>query len=102
MSLTRSTTLLIALSAAGLLSAQSNRPRINQRIDNSTTVRLPRTTHPLAGRARDMGRASSTLQMDRILVQLSGSAEQDAELEQLIAEQHDPSSARYQQWLTPE
>ncbi|HXA52805.1 MAG TPA: S53 family peptidase, partial [Candidatus Acidoferrum sp.] len=102
MSLTRTTTLLIALCAAGLISAQSSRSRINQRIDNSSTVRLARTTHPVAGRARDLGRASSTLQMDRILVQLSGSPEQNAELEQLIAEQHDPSSARYQQWLTPE
>jgi pseudomonalisin len=102
MSFTSATTLLLALSFAGLLCAQSSRPRINQRIDNSATARLARTTHPLAGRARDLGRASSTLQMDRILVQLAGSPEQDAELEQLIAEQHDPSSPRYQQWLTPE
>jgi subtilase family serine protease len=40
--------------------------------------------------------------MDRIIMELQSSPEQEAALEQLIADQHDPSSARYQQWLTPE
>jgi subtilase family serine protease len=40
--------------------------------------------------------------MERILLVLQTSPEQEAALEQLIADQHDPSSPRYQQWLTPE
>jgi subtilase family serine protease len=40
--------------------------------------------------------------MDRILMELQSSPEQDAALEQLIAGQHDPASPHYQRWLTPE
>jgi subtilase family serine protease len=40
--------------------------------------------------------------MDRVLLELQTSPEQEAALEQLIADQHDPASPRYQRWLTPE
>src|SRR5450631_924660 len=40
--------------------------------------------------------------MERIQMQLSSSPEQEAALAQLLVEQHDPASNRFQQWLTPE
>jgi subtilase family serine protease len=40
--------------------------------------------------------------MERIQMQLSGSPEQQAELEQLLADQHDAASPHFQEWLTPE
>ena len=40
--------------------------------------------------------------MERILLDLASSPEQEAALEQLLAEQQDPASPRYHAWLTPE
>ena len=66
------------------------------------TVRLGGTTHPLASPANEIGRAAGDLPMTRMMLQLSSGADGEAALEQLIADQHDPKSARYHQWLTPE
>jgi pseudomonalisin len=78
------------------------RPRITQRVDSTRTTLLNRTTHPAARIGRDVGRTQPDLAMDRVLLELQGSPEQEAALEQLIADQHDPTSPRYQRWLTPE
>jgi subtilase family serine protease len=40
--------------------------------------------------------------MERIQMQLTSSPEQEAELEELLAGQHDPASPHFQEWLTPE
>ena len=40
--------------------------------------------------------------MNRIVMNLKGSPEQEAELEQLLADQQNPASPRFHQWLTPE
>jgi hypothetical protein len=65
-------------------------------------MRLSRTTHPGARIGRDLGRVASDLEMDRVLMELQSSPEQHQALDALLAEQHDPSSPRYQRWLTPE
>lgn len=93
--------LLLVLAFAGSLCAQV-RPRIVGRPDNSALVRLPGTTHPLVGVARGIGRAPESLPMERMLLHLTGSLEQNAALEQLLADQQDPGSPRYHAWLTPE
>lgn len=78
------------------------RARITERPDNSVVVRLIHTTHPAVGEARDLGRVAPNLAMERILLQLQSSPEQEDALEQLLAEQQDISSPRYHAWLTPE
>jgi hypothetical protein len=90
--------LLGGLSAA--LNAQV-RPRITRGVDRATVVRVPNSTHPAVALARDLGRAAPELRMDRMLLELQSSPEQEADLQQLLAEQQDPSSPRYQTWLTP-
>src|SRR5262249_54823492 len=99
----RTSVALITLSFAicGLVSAQQ-RPRVTQRVDNSRILRLSRTTHPAARIGRDLGRVASDLEIDRVLMELQSSPEQHEALDALLAEQHDPSSPRYQRWLTPE
>src|SRR5208337_5138863 len=52
--------------------------------------------------ANDRGRVAATLAMDRILMALKSSPEQEAALEQLLAEQQDPASPHYREWLTPQ
>jgi subtilase family serine protease len=76
--------------------------RITQSVDNQAVVRLPGTTHPLATVANDRGRVAGGLAMDSMLLELKSSPEQETSLEQLLAEQQDPSSPRYREWLTPQ
>ncbi len=71
-------------------------------IPGTARVRLSGTTHVLANPANDMGRAAAGLPMERMMLQLSSGDEELAALEQLLADQQDPQSARYRQWLTPE
>src|ERR1035438_7098426 len=78
------------------------RARITERPDNSVVVRLNHTTHPAVGEARDLGRVAPNLAMERILLQLQSTPEQESALEQLLAEQQDMSSPRYHAWLTPD
>ncbi|MCX6628381.1 MAG: protease pro-enzyme activation domain-containing protein, partial [Candidatus Solibacter sp.] len=96
-----SASFLLIFALAGVVTAQQ-RPRINQRVDSTRLTRLGRTTHPLTRTGRDLGRAAADLPMERIQMQLSSSPEQEAALEQLLADQHDSASPRFQQWLTPE
>ena len=76
--------------------------RISQFIDDSSLVTLENSTNMQIFTADDEGRVSPDLAMERILLILKSSPEQEAALEQLLAEQQDPSSRNYHQWLTPE
>jgi subtilase family serine protease len=86
--------------SAGIAQAQA-RQRITQAVDSQRLVRLRGTTHPLVTGANDRGRVAAGLAMDRILLVLQSSPEQETALEQLLAEQQDPSSPHYREWLTP-
>jgi uncharacterized protein (TIGR03437 family) len=76
-------------------------PRITQAIDETKLVTLRGTTHPLARAEYDRGAAPRDLPMERMLLLLSRSPEQEASLQQLLAEQQDPGSVYYHRWLTP-
>jgi len=71
-------------------------------IDGSQTVVLPGNVYPLARPEYDVGPASPSLPMDRMILALKMSGEKRAELKKLLAEQQDPSSPLYHQWLTPQ
>ena len=57
--------------------------------------------HPLAIRQHDLGRVAGTKVFHRMVLLTERSAAQEADLEQLLQEQQDPSSPQYHQWLTP-
>jgi subtilase family serine protease len=87
------------------LAAQEARPappRITQDIDETELVLLAGNTHPLARAEYDQGAAPPDLPMERMLLLLRRSPEQEASLQQLLEEQQDPGSVHYHQWLTPE
>ncbi|HUA61147.1 MAG TPA: protease pro-enzyme activation domain-containing protein, partial [Verrucomicrobiae bacterium] len=92
---------VVLLAFSGSLRAQ-NAPRIASIPDNGSLVRVPGSTHPLVGMAKEIGRAPADLPMGRVLLNLSSSPEQEAALAQLLAEQQDPASPRYHAWLTPQ
>jgi len=91
---------LTALTSCALPSAPAFRG--SQPVDESQTVTLQGNVHPLARAESDLGAVSANLRLDRLLLVLSPSAEQQAALDALVEAQQDPSSPQYQQWLTPD
>src|SRR5216117_4163960 len=77
------------------------RRRLTEQIDNRRTVLLPGTTHARIRQARDQGRVRADLLMERAILALKSSPEQEADLAGFLAQQQDPSSPHYHQWLTP-
>jgi subtilase family serine protease len=100
--MTHLTKLVFTITLLAQLVHSQERSRVVDRVDNSRVTRFTHTSHPATRIARDLGPAQADLKMDRILMALQISPERQAELEQLIADQHDPASQRYQRWLTPE
>ena len=77
-------------------------PRINQRIDESQRTVLMGNTHRLALPQYDRGSAPPDLPMNRMLLVLKRSPEQEAALLKLLNEQQDKNSPSYHKWLTAE
>jgi uncharacterized protein (TIGR03437 family) len=96
--------IVLALAAMPLLAQQMRAlpPRITQDIDDTKLFTLQGNTYPLARAEYDRGPAPQDLPMERMLLLLSRSPEQEALLQQLLEEQPDPASANYHRWLTPE
>ena len=93
-------TFLSALSGSAALG--QSQARITHAIDDTSAVRISRTTHPLATPMNDRGRAASDLPMERMMLVLRPAEAQRAAAAKLIDGLHDKSSASYHRWLTPE
>src|SRR4051794_14020513 len=78
------------------------RRRITSPLNARQLTRLPRTTHSWIKGARDRGRVATDLPMENVILTLTGGPEQQTELEALLADQQNPSSPRFHQWLTPQ
>lgn len=91
------------LGAANLPSQTSAiAPRIVQGIDDSQLVTLKGNVTALAQPRFDRGQADPSMQMNSVRLVLSRSQEQEAALEQFMAQQLDKSSPNYHHWLTPQ
>jgi len=71
-------------------------------IDDNDVVALPGNVHPLARPEFDAGASELTLPMERMILALRLAPEKQAALDRLLAEQVDPDSPNFHQWLTPE
>jgi Pro-kumamolisin, activation domain/Bacterial Ig-like domain (group 3)/Subtilase family len=89
---------------AGLTSAQTSNAqrRITQAVDDRNLVVLKGNTHPFARPAFDRGAAPGSLPMNRMLLVLRHSPEQEAAIKDLLAEQQNQQSPKFHQWLTPQ
>ncbi len=76
--------------------------RIVQPIDAALTVRLKGSVPAGAAAQFDQGAVDPSFKLTHITLELNSSAQQQKDLEQLLKDQQDPSSARYHKWLTPE
>lgn len=77
-------------------------PLITQPVDESQLTTLHGNTHPLARPQFDLGTASASLPMKRMLLVLKRSPDQEAALRKLLDDQQDKASPNYHHWLTPE
>jgi uncharacterized protein (TIGR03437 family) len=76
--------------------------RITEAVDDAQRVTLAGHVNPRLQGAVDLGRVEPTLALSYVTLVLAPSAAQQADLDRLLLEQQDPSSANYHHWLTPE
>ena len=88
--------------ATTVMAAQTPASRIRTEVSNSFTSQLKGSQHPLAQAQYDAGRVPSDMKLSGIGIAFNRSAQQQADLESLIAAQQNPASPQYHQWLTPE
>ena len=77
-------------------------PRISFSVSSSEMSRLPGSLHPLAQPQFDTGRMAAHTRLNGISIVFNRTAAQQAALNELIAEQQNPASPLYHQWLTPD
>ncbi len=77
-------------------------PRITQAVDEASLTVLRGNVHPLALSRYDRGAAPPSTALNRMLLVLKRSPEQETALSHLLDEQQDKSSPSYHKWLTPE
>ena len=100
--------ILLALASFALLSSLAAPQeigvpaRIKQAIDETKLTVLKGNTHALARPEFDLGTAPATLPMQRMLLVLKRSPEQESALRKLLDDQQDKASPSYHKWLTPE
>src|SRR5580704_16842402 len=78
------------------------RPRVMEAVDDARRITLSGNVHPLARAEFDRGAVEESQPMNRILLLLKRSNEQEAALQDTLAKQQDKSSPSFHQWLTPE
>src|SRR5277367_71726 len=90
---------LLALSVA----ARAAQPdRITAAIDSNQTVVLKGSVSPKARARFDQGPVDPSMKLEYITFQISPSPSQQAALDELLAEQQNPKSPNYHNWLSPE
>ena len=94
--------ILLAFSVLSYAQVGTQHSLITQAIDESKLTVLRGNTHPLAQAQFDRGAAPPDLPMQRMLLVLKRSAEQEAALQTLLAAQQDKSSPNFHKWLMPE
>ena len=76
--------------------------RVVDYVDDARPVRLAGNVHPMARPEFDMGRVDSNKLLERVVMVLKRSPEQDAALAAFNERQYDPNSPDFHHWLTAE
>jgi len=76
--------------------------RITGPVDLSRTAVVRGSVHPLAKAQFDRGAVDASFPMSHMMLLVRPSAAQRADLEQLLKDQQNPSSAQFHRWLSPE
>jgi Pro-kumamolisin, activation domain/Bacterial Ig-like domain (group 3) len=98
---------LFCLLSTGSVSAQTSKsstapaPLITQAVDDTRLVELKGNVHPAVRTATDLGPASDSLMLHRMMLVLKRSPAQQAALNKLADSQKNLNSPQYHKWLTP-
>jgi len=76
--------------------------RVRAAVDNRQRIALHGFVHPAARPGNDAGAVADSFVLAAVTLAFQPSAAQQTALDQLLAEQQDPSSPNYHKWLTPE
>lgn len=76
--------------------------RIIAPIDDSVRVTIPHSTHPMAKPAVDVGPLDGATKLERMILVLRGSPDQEYLARTLLDSQQTKGSSQYHQWLTPD
>jgi hypothetical protein len=92
------------LYAGGIVAGQSAMPqaRIVEAVQNEKVVALRGNVHPMARPANDRGVLQDQQSVTRMHVLLQRGAQEEAALQKLMADQLDPNSPDFHNWLTPQ
>jgi uncharacterized protein (TIGR03437 family) len=90
----------VLLSAGATVAAPPD--RVPARLDDSQRVYLNGHIHPQAQPQYDQGQVDPSLQFTHLTLNFKLSEAQQADLDQFLADQQNPSSSDYHHWLTPE
>ncbi len=92
----------VCVMAAATLVAQTPAPRIQAEASSSQMTVLKGSLHPLAQPQYDAGRVPAGTRFNGMSIFFGRSAAQQADLEGLLADQQNPNSPLFHQWLTPD
>jgi subtilase family serine protease len=93
---------LILLYTLGSSAQSPSRDRLSQAIDNNQRLMVPGNVSPLARPEFDRGRVEGSMLLNHVALSFRLSPDQQHELDQLLAQQQDPTSVNYHKWITPE
>src|ERR1700729_2492275 len=110
MSLTSLSRLLItstiALGLSGIGVSNATAAAVQNRIVAASNtggfVAIPDSVQPRARAASDLGPKRGDARLQGMSIHFNMSTAQEAALDQLLADQQNPASPRYHQWLTPD
>ena len=94
--------LTLALLYLGITALAATPDRITGPIDNGDLRAVPNSLHRLANRQFDQGVADPAMALNHVLLLTRPSSAQQPELDQLLADQQNPSSPSFHKWLTPD
>jgi len=92
---------LCSLLGATALHAAPTTNLVTQRVDSARRSALPGHRVAWATPANDRGRIAAATQLSSLQIVLKRSPERQAAFDALLAQQQDPASPNYHQWLTP-
>ena len=94
--------LLISLSLLGVAAlGQQPAERITAEINDNERTTIPGSHSPLARPENETGRMAGDVKLEGLSIVFRRTPEQEADLQVLIAAQHDPTSPWYHRWLSP-
>src|SRR5438105_943030 len=93
---------LVVLIAALAGAARSEQPSRVSETNASSRVAIRGNVNPRTNALSDQGPATGSLPLPRVTLFFSRTADQQAQLDQLLVRQQDPSSPDYHRWLSPQ